>query len=221
MCWAIRIGQGKSAGRGESSASSAGGPPVDVPTSTTVSAGRCARRRRTWHREPDLVNRRRCSRPLSRCAVSRAPSERRAVLNGIFAAARTFSIRTGASSSIASDTAPVGLATKSTAPSCMASNVSSAPSSVSDDSMMTRDGRSTMMRSRQARPSILGIWTSSVTTSGRNSCSFASASTPSRATATSKSSCDLKMPPSNRRMRAESSTIRTLITPVAAPRVRC
>ena len=37
MCWATTIGQGKSAGSGASRASSAGGPPVEVPTSTSPS----------------------------------------------------------------------------------------------------------------------------------------------------------------------------------------
>ncbi len=39
MCWATTIGQAKSAGRGLSSASSAGGPPVEVPTTTRPSPG--------------------------------------------------------------------------------------------------------------------------------------------------------------------------------------
>ena len=49
---------------------------------------------------------------------------------------------------------PSASATKSTAPSRSASSVASAPSAVSEDTITTGQGRSTMMRSRQARPSI-------------------------------------------------------------------
>ena len=64
--------------------------------------------------------------------------------------------------------APSGLAMKSTAPRSSASNVALAPSTVDGETITTGQGRSSMMRSRQARPSICGICMSSVMTSGAN-----------------------------------------------------
>ena len=57
---------------------------------------------------------------------------------------------------------------KSTAPRANASKVTSAPRSVSDDTITTGFGRSAMMRDRQVRPSISGMLTSRVMTSGSN-----------------------------------------------------
>ena len=82
------------------------------------------------------------------------------------AAARTFSTRSGRSRSISSDTVPLGLAMKSTAPSSIASSVASAPSSVSAEIITTGRGNSIMIWPRQVSPSMPGIWTSSVTTAG-------------------------------------------------------
>jgi len=62
--------------------------------------------------------------------------------------------------------APAGLAMKSTAPRCRASSVASAASAVSDDTITTGQGCSIMIRSRQVRPSIRGMCTSRVMTSG-------------------------------------------------------
>jgi len=59
-----------------------------------------------------------------------------------------------------------GLVTKSTAPSSIACKVTSAPCSVSDDTITTGIGRRRIRFSRKVRPSIFGISTSSVSTSG-------------------------------------------------------
>jgi hypothetical protein len=55
------------------------------------------------------------------------------------------------------------LAIKSTAPSSIASSVASAPAAVSEEIITTGRGASIMIRLRQVKPSIPGIWTSSVT----------------------------------------------------------
>ncbi len=83
--------------------------------------------------------------------------------------------------------------------------------------MTTGQGCSIMIRSRQARPSIRGMWMSSVITSGAKSASIDSASTPSRAWRISKSGCPLNMATRSLRISAESSTMRSLITARAEP----
>ena len=217
MCWATTIGQRKSAGRAVSSASSAGGPPVEVPTSTRPSP--TARRgsrlsRRPGSRWPSSRWIPGASRPM-RCltrSLRRALDRIRAV-----DAARTLVISSSVSSSIWSEIAPSGLATKSIAPRRKACSVTSAPSAVSEDTMTTGQGCSIMMRSRQARPSICGMWMSSVTTSGLKAATSSSASSPLRANCTSKSASLENMRASSFRMRAESSTTRTLVTRRHAP----
>ena len=92
------------------------------------------------------------------------------------AAARTFSTSMGRNRSISSETVPLGLATKSTAPSSIASNVASAPSAVSEEIITTGRGASIMIWPRQVRPSMPGIWISSVTTCGSNDRTSSSAS---------------------------------------------
>jgi hypothetical protein len=208
------MGHGKLAGSGCSSASSAGGPPVEVPTSTKRSAasreacragpvtGSEGRRGATglrWAGAP--------------AARSRMRSRRRCELDSrALAAIRTLSTKTAPNSSTFIDTAPPGLAMKSTAPRANASSVSWAPSAVNEENITTGHGLRTMTRSRQARPLRPGIWISKVTTSGRTWSSSASASAPSRATATSKSPAASKISVSRRRISAESSTTRSLIT---------
>ena len=207
ICWATSTGQGNEAGRLFSKVSSAGGPPVEVPTSTRpspVAADRVARVAREAGRTP---------LPMRCRTRSRSRSDR---FNRTAAACRTFSIRSGAISSIRSDTAPDGLATKSMAPSRSASSVASAPSAVIEETMITGHGCSIMMRSRQARPSISGMWTSRVTTSGTAPAIEARASLPLRANETSKSGWVAKTLPTSLRTSAESSTTRTLITGAAA-----
>ena len=60
----------------------------------------------------------------------------------------------------------LGLVTKSTAPNSNARRVISEPRSVSDDTITTGIGRSRISFSRNSSPSIFGISTSSVSTSG-------------------------------------------------------
>ena len=57
-------------------------------------------------------------------------------------AARTFSTNSGRKRSISNETAPPGLAIKSTAPSSIASSVASAPSAVSEEIITTGRGAS-------------------------------------------------------------------------------
>ena len=163
MCWATRIGHGKSAGSGVSRASSAGGPPVEVPTSTSPSpwrarAGACSagvgrgspeRPGAAADAVPDAL-------PQPRARPDLGAGRGADLVDQLGAPARRYAARPR----------PSGLATKSTAPSAAPRSVASAPSAVSDETMTTGQGRSTMMRSRQASPSICGMWMSSVTTSG-------------------------------------------------------
>ena len=60
----------------------------------------------------------------------------------------------------------LGLATKSTAPSSSALSVTSAPRSVSVETITTGIGRRRIRRDRKSSPSMRGISTSSVMTSG-------------------------------------------------------
>ena len=102
--------------------------------------------------------------------------------------------------------------TKSTAPSSSARNVVSQFRSVSDDTMTTGSGRFPISLPRNVSPSIRGISTSSVTTSGASclilsqaaygSAAAPTTSSPGSAPSRSVSSC---------RIRAESSTTSTFV----------
>ena len=111
------------------------------------------------------------------------------------------------------------LSTKSRAPSSRPRRVTSAPSLVSEESSSTGVGHSLMMRRSASRPSMRGILTSSVTTSGRSASAFSSPSWPSTAVPTTSMS---GAPPSIRvralRTKAESSTTSTRI--MRRPRAR-
>ncbi len=104
----------------------------------------------------------------------------------------------------------VGLAMKSTAPISSASSVISAPAWVNVEIITTGIGRSAMMRRRNDTPSMWGISTSSVTTSGLSALILSRAMSGSGAvpitliSGSASSSVD-----SNCRMTAESSTTRT------------
>ena len=258
MCWATTTGQGKSAGSAVSTASRAGGPPVEVPISTTLwpappgkppllatpppleggGGGRGpsgtnpdglldegpVRAAATPPLTPplrggglgSLVPGGSVSRPWARRrtrSISRVAGFRRAE-----AVLRSLSRKAGRNSSSAREIVPAGLAMKSIAPSSSAPKVTPAPASVIEESISTRQGRSSMMRSRHASPSIPGICTSNVTTSGWKLCSFAIASCPSRANSTVMPGSAARMPPKARRIRAESSTTRTLVTRLDGPR---
>jgi len=77
--------------------------------------------------------------------------------------------------------------------------------------MTTGRGDSIMMRLRQSRPFISGIFTSSVTTSGWNDLTRSRASLPLRAKRISKSPSAAKIAPRSFRISAESSAIKSLI----------
>ncbi len=111
----------------------------------------------------------------------------------------------------------LGLVTKSTAPSSSARMVMSEPRSVSVDTISTGIGRSRISFSRNSSPSIFGISTSSVSTSGlvclmRSRATRGSGATPT----TSISGWLLMISFITLRISAESSTIRTLIVMLRA-----
>ena len=88
--------------------------------------------------------------------------------------------------------------------------MTSEPRSVNDEIITTGVGRARIRRSRNSRPFILGISTSSVITSGFRSrimsrASYASAAAPT----TSMSACSRRMWVSTSRIIRESSTMRT------------
>ena len=69
----------------------------------------------------------------------------------------------------------LGFATKSIAPSSSARSVTSAPRCVSEETITTGIGRSRIRFSRNVRPSMRGISTSSVITSGLSALIFSRA----------------------------------------------
>ncbi len=105
-----------------------------------------------------------------------------------------------------------GLVTKSTAPSSSARKVISEPRSVSDDTITTGIGRSRIRRSRKSRPSMRGISTSRVSTSGLCCLISSRATSGSGAVAqTAMSGWLLMISVIRLRISAESSTHNTLI----------
>src|SRR4051812_11659834 len=104
----------------------------------------------------------------------------------------------------------LGLVTKSTAPRSSARRVMSLPFSVSVETISTGIGRRRIRRSRKSRPSIFGISTSSVSTSGLAARISSRAAIGSGAAPTTvMSRCALMISVSSLRMRAESSTTTT------------
>jgi hypothetical protein len=107
------------------------------------------------------------------------------------------------------------LVTNSTAPSSSARKVTSEPVSVNDEIITTGIGFARISLSRNSRPFIFGISTSSVMTSGLRSRIMSRASNASAAQpTTSMSSCSLRMSVRTSRIMRESSTMRTLILSV-------
>ena len=128
------------------------------------------------------------------------------------AAMRTFSTIWVASSFKPLATPMRGLATKSTAPSSSAFIVTSPPRSVNVEIITTGVGRRRIRRPRKSMPSIRGISTSSVITSGSRSRIISRATIGSFAVPThSMSGCRLMISASRLRTRAESSTTTTRI----------
>ena len=143
------------------------------------------------------------------CTRSR---NRRLAFNLAPAAVRTFAISSGPNTSMWSDIAPSGFGTKSTAPRRRASRVTCAPSVESEDTITTGQGRSIMMRSRQASPSISGMLMSSVTTSGSKASNWAKRLAAVARKAHFHVGLAGEHPLESFRINAESSTTRTLIT---------
>ena len=106
----------------------------------------------------------------------------------------------------------LGLVTKSTAPSSRARSVVAAPFSVSDDTITTGIGRARMSFSRNESPSMRGISTSRVRTSGLSALILSRATIGSLAEPiTSRpGSCD-RISVRSCRMTAESSTMSTRV----------
>ena len=201
MCWVIRMA-GQSGGSAARKLFSASVPPVEAPTAITFSVVE-----KCWwwlgstasavsfpsagsaggaFFAPFLGHDCRAQRilPVSSCAYSKRPL--------------WMSI--------------LGLVTKSKAPSSRALRVTAELFSVREETMTTGIGRSRMSFSRKASPSILGISTSRVRTSGLSALIFSLATRGSGAVpTTSRSGSRLMISERSDRTRAESSMIRTLI----------
>src|SRR5580658_1345831 len=109
-------------------------------------------------------------------------------------------------------TSTVGLATKSTAPKESASSATAAPCCVSEEHITTGMGRSRMRLRRKASPSMRGISTSSVSTSGLSNLIFSRATYGSGADpTTSMPGSEFRISVNSWRITAESSTTRTRI----------
>jgi hypothetical protein len=178
-----------------SSVLSASTPPVDAPTNTILPVERCARGSLTI---------RGTAATMRRCPT-RTP-----------AAALTFFCSSAAKPSRPDARPPlVGLAMKSMAPITRASSVVSAPLWVSVDTMTTGIGRSAMIFFRNVSPSMCGISTSSVTTSGLSAliCSRAICGSSAVPTTSISGSVDSSVA-NNWRITDESSTINTRTGPL-------
>ena len=141
---------GQSAGSAPRISNRASTPPVEAPMPT-----------RAFEPDTPPVAVLRCTGETgSWCCIGRWMRDR--------PAAFTVSRRTLAASATASGS-PVGLGTQSKAPRRSASMLTSAPRGVSDEHMTTGIGRTSISRARKVRPSVPGMSTSSVSTSGRSS----------------------------------------------------
>ena len=128
------------------------------------------------------------------------------------AAMRIFSVMSVASWRIPSATPIFGLATKSTAPNSSAFRVTSAPRSVKVETITTGMGRRRIKRDRKSMPSMRGISTSSVMTSGLRLRIISRAINGSLAAPThSMSGCLLMISVRMERTSAESSTTTTVV----------
>ena len=150
-------------------------------------------------------------RPRGRPALARTGLGRgapRRTLAAIF----SLPISSSRKSAKRSPSAPLGLPMQSIAPSSSAFTVASAPSRVSVETIRTGIGRRVMIFSRKVSPSIRGISTSSVRTSGLVALIISLASNGSAAwPTTSKPGSADRASVSIRRISALSSTIATRI----------
>ncbi|MNL27693.1 hypothetical protein D3C87_1492980 [compost metagenome] len=187
----IRIA-GLSGGKGCSTSRMASVPPVDAPTITSFSELDSGRRNIG------------AGAACAACGVGARSLAREA--------ARILSAMISVYSSRPSRMPSLGLVTKSIAPSSSARKVISPPRSVSDDTITTGIGRRRISFSRKSSPSMRGISTSSVSTSGLWRLMRSRATKGSGAVATtSMSGWLLMISVISPRTNAESSTHKTLI----------
>ncbi len=190
MCCAMTIG-GQSGGICPRTMRIASTPPVDAPMAISEPAGAAAVRSGTGGGAAARIARPRTSE---------------------LAAARTLWRRLSPKLSRPPASEALGLATKSTAPSSIASSVSLAPLVVRVETITTGSGWSRISLSRNCSPFMFGISMSSVTTSGESSLILARASIGSSAVPTTVMSPSRpRVRVSTSRMSAESSTTSTLI----------
>ncbi len=205
MCWVMTMA-GASAGIGTSTSRIASVPPVEAPMKMIFS-----------------VERRGSGAGAAVAAaatgVADAPLWRPTRAQ---AATRILSTMSPASSLSPLLTPIRGLATKSTAPSSSARSVTSAPCSVRVETITTGIGRSRIRRERNSRPSMRGISTSSVITSGLSSRIISRATSGSAAAPTQTMSfCRLMISVSRLRTSAESSTTTTRVFVIVFSAVSC
>ncbi len=190
------------------------GPPVDAPITTTFSlilfSVRTAER-------SDMPVDTDISAPACRNLL-RLLSINREMLSLTRNAFLIFVIISERTLSMSSESSPEGFATKSNAPRSSAFIVIFAFLFVYPLNITTGIGSFSIMRSTAVMPSIFGISTSIVMTSGCSESAFFTASSPSLATpTTSISSSLLSMSEISTRINAESSTTSTLIFSALTP----
>mmetsp|Transcript_60042 Transcript_60042/g.142143 ORF Transcript_60042/g.142143 Transcript_60042/m.142143 type:complete len:430 (+) Transcript_60042:474-1763(+) len=203
MCWVMTTA-GLSAGRLISTSLVASVPPVDAPMKMSFSV--------------DALPRLAIVIALTGAAAG-APGAGAAGARRMCAldAMRILSVMSWASCRMPSATPILGLATKSIAPSSNALSVTSAPRSVSVDTITTGIGRRRIRRDRKSSPSIRGISTSSVMTSGFRLRIISRASSGSAAAPMhSMSVWRLMISERIERTSAESSTTTTLVLAISA-----
>ncbi len=198
MCWVTRIG-GASGGIASSTTRTASVPPVEAPMAMIGLPPRL----------PAV-----CARGSTASAERRgATSSLRTVVRArgrVRAASFTLSQISCAHSPKRLARSWSGLAKKSTAPISSARRVTSAPSTVSDDTITTGIGRSRIRFSRKVMPSMRGISTSRVSTSGLSCLIFSRAISGSAAVpTTSISGSQASIVDISLRTNAESSITRT------------
>ena len=192
MCWTMRQGTGRLAGRVGRMSCRAFGPPVEVPMSSNSA----------WGEEPSLESwagggvcafgaaRDPATGAAGAAGVDagRAGAGTALWKRGLEARRRTFSCRSFWICRMLMLAKPLSFGMKSRAPKESASRVAWAPSWVRLDTISTGMGCCAMIFFRQVRPSIRGISISRVTRSGLYSSIFSRASMPSRAVATTRRS---------------------------------
>src|ERR1700733_508493 len=201
MCWVMTI-PGMSDGRPMSTCLMASVPPVDAPMAMMRSVvAKC-------------VGALRFGSTASASWLSTTASDGTSSNGRTWACAAIFTLEmiSREDSLMPWMTSTVGLATKSTAPKLSASSATVAPFCVREEHITTGMGRSRMRLRKNARPSMRGISTSSVSTSGLSNLIFSRATYGSGAVPmTSMSGSEFRISVSSWRMTAESSTTRTRI----------